>query len=475
MTTELWRLDARRMVERLRSGEASPIEAVEAMLGRIAAVDGRINAVPTIDPERARARARRFVMEHPRPPGGTRGWLAGLPVLIKDLVDVAGLRTTYGSPIYRDHVPTVSAIEARRLEQNGAILLGKTNTPEFGAGGNTFNEVFGATYNPWRHGLTAGGSSGGAAAALATGMAWLCDGSDLAGSLRTPAAFCGVVGLRPSPGRVPHGPSPLPFSPLPVEGPMARNVRDLALFLDATAGFDPRDPLSFDAPAVPFAEAVERPPANLKVAFSADLGGITPVDPEIAAICERAAAKLAEMGAEVIENACPDFGEAGEASTVLRAAHFAAAKAPLLDQHRADLKPEVVWNIERGLALSADEIGAAERARGRIVADTAAFFADYHLLLCPATITPPFPIEQRWLEALGGHRFDTYVDWLLIAFAITLTGCPALSLPCGFTRDGLPVGLQMVGPPRGEAILLAVAAMLEDALDLKAGLPIDPR
>ena len=218
MTTDLWRLDARRMVELLQSGEVSPIEAVEAMLGRIAAVDGRINAVPTIDPERARAHARRFVMEHPKPAGGTRGWLAGLPVLIKDLVDVAGLRTTYGSPIYREHVPAVSAIEARRLERNGAILLGKTNTPEFGAGGNTFNEVFGATHNPWRHGLTAGGSSGGAAAALATGMAWLCDGSDLAGSLRTPAAFCSVVGLRPSPGRVPHGPAPLPFSRSPSRG-----------------------------------------------------------------------------------------------------------------------------------------------------------------------------------------------------------------------------------------------------------------
>ncbi|MCB1885842.1 MAG: amidase [Geminicoccaceae bacterium] len=474
MTEEVWRLDARTVVGLLARRELSPLDAVEAALGRIGAVDGRVNAVPTLDAERARARARRFMMEPPQPHGDGRGWLAGLPVLVKDLVDVAGLRTTYGSPIYGEHVPKDSAIEALRLERQGAIILGKTNTPEFGAGGNTFNEVFGPTRNPWRLDLTAGGSSGGAAAALASGMAWLCDGSDVAGSLRTPAAFCGVVGLRPSPGRVPQGPSPLPFSPLAVEGPMARNVRDLALLLDAMAGFDPLDPLSFDAPAEPFEAAVERVPPTLKVAFSADLGGITPVDGEVAGACERAAARLAEMGAEVVEDRCPDFAGAGEAFLALRAAHYAATKGPLLEGHRARLKPEVVWNIERGLALTPDELGAAERARGRIVADACRFFRDFDLLLCPATIAPPFAVERRWLEALGEHRFDTYVDWLLIASAITLTGCPALSLPCGFTRDGLPVGLQMVAPPRGEARLLAVAAALEDALGLAGRVPVEP-
>jgi amidase len=282
------------------------------------------------------------------------------------------------------------------------------------------------------------------------------------------------VGLRPSPGRVPSGPDPLPFATLGVEGPMARDVRDLALFLDTLAGFDPRDPLSFDPPSLPFAAAVERPVTLGRVAFSADLGGITPVDPEVAAICRRAASRLAELGAEVEETA-PDLGTATEVFMVLRAAQFAGRMAPLLAAHRDRLKPEVVWNIEHGLRLDADAIGRAERQRGVLQQRLTAFLAEHDLLLTPTAITPPFPVETRFLAELNGHRFPSYIDWVAITYAITLTGCPALSLPCGFTASGLPVGLQIVGRPRGEARLLAAAAMLEDLLGQAGKVPIDPR
>jgi amidase len=264
--------------------------------------------------------------------------------------------------------------------------------------------------------------------ALATGMVWLADGSDLGGSLRTPASFCGVVGLRPSPGRVPHGPAASPFQTLGVAGPMARDVRDAALMLDAQAGLDPRDPLTFEAPARSFAQAADRPARLGKVAFSADLGGITPVDAEVAGVCRAAAARFAELGAEVLE-ASPDLGAAVEVFTVLRAEAFVASRAPLLERHRDRLKPEMVWNIERGLGLTADEIGRAERERGLMQRRTAAFLADHDLLLCPAAIVPPFPVERRYVEELNGHRFPSYIDWVAISYAITLTGCPRSRCP----------------------------------------------
>jgi amidase len=469
---DLTSLPAREVARLLERREVSPLELIDAALARIAAVDPLVNAVPTLCPERARARARR-IMGMPAP-ADRRGWLGGLPVLIKDMVEVAGVRTTQGSPIFKDHVPERSAYEVERIEAKGGVVLGKTNTPEFAAGANTFNELFGVTRNPWNTALTCGGSSGGSAVALATGMVWLADGSDFGGSLRIPASFCGVVGLRPSPGRVPSGPSALPFATLSVEGPMARDVRDLALFLDTMAGFDPRDPRSFDAPAMPFAEAALRPVELRRVAFSPDLGGITPVDAEVAAICRRAALRFGELGAEVVEGS-PDLGSATEAFTTLRAAQFVATKALLLERHRTLLKPEVIWNIEHGLRLDAATIGQAERQRGELQRAMAGFLEDHDLLLCPTVIVPPFPCEIRYLEALNGYRFPSYVDWFAITYAITLTGCPALSLPCGFTASGLPVGLQIVGPPRGEAKLLSAAAMLEDILGVALKAPIEPQ
>jgi amidase len=457
---ELLRRPAREVVRLLERREVAPEELVRLALDRIAAVGESVNAVPTVCPERALARAKALAAAPP--PEDRRGWLAGLPVVVKDLTDVAGVRTTYGSPVFADHVPEASAYEVERLEARGAVVVGKSNAPEFGAGANTFNEVFGATRNPWDTALTCGGSSGGSAVALATGEAWLATGSDLGGSLRTPASFCSVVGLRPSPGRVAHGPSAAPFQTLSVEGPMARDVRDAALLLDAQAGLDPRDPLSLEAPSVPFAGAAERPVPLRRVAFSPDLGGITPVDAEVAAVCRAAAARFAELGAEVVE-ACPDLSRAVEVFTTLRAGQFVTTRTPLLERYRDRLKSELVWNIERGMALAADEIGRAERERGLMQRRTAAFLAEHDLLCGPAAIVPPFPVERRYVEELNGHRFPSYIDWVAINYAITLTGCPALSLPCGFTAAGLPVGLQIVAAKHREDLVLRAARAFEAA------------
>ncbi|ESR23835.1 amidase [Lutibaculum baratangense] len=467
--TELVRLTACDIVDRLRAEALTPLDLLDALEARIAAVDGTVNALPTLCFDRARSHARSLMEK----PVADRGRLAGLPVPIKDLAEVAGVRTTFGSPIYRDHVPDRSDILVEHLEAEGGIVYAKSATPEFGAGANTFNEVFGATLNPWDTTRSAAGSSGGAAVALATGMAWVAHGSDLGGSLRNPASFCGIVGLRPSPGRVAHDPGVVADDLLGVDGPMARTVEDVALLLDAMAGEDPRDPVSLPREPDSYRDAVRRPGRLRRVAFSADLG-ITPVDPEVAEICRRAAHRFAELGVEVVE-AHPDLSEAPETFQTLRAAGYAASHLAKLEAHRDLLKPEVVWNIEKGLQLSMRELIAAEEARGRLIAQANAFFDDHDLLMTPATIVPPFPVEERYVAECAGKTFDTYIDWLAIAFSITLTTCPALSLPCGFTSKGLPVGLQVVARPRGEARLLGGAAQLECLLGLRDETPIDPR
>ena len=469
---ELWRLGAAEVVDLLRRREVSPLELVDASAERIAATDAHLNAIPTLCIDRARAHARRIMAEDPateRPPG----WLGGVPIAVKDLVPVEGVRTTWGSPIYADHVPPRSDIMIETLERRGAIVIGKSNTPEFGAGANTFNEVFGKTRNPWNTDKTCGGSSGGSAVALATGQVWLATGSDLGGSLRIPASFCSVFGFRPSPGRVAHGPKHLPFEGLMVDGPMARNARDAALMLDAMAGAHPEDPLSIEAPAESFADAVAAAALPGRVAYSPNLG-LLPVESEVAAICARAAETLAGAGVEVAD-ACPDLSGALDVFQVLRAALFSADKGELLETHRDALKPEIVWNIEKGLALDADTIARAERARGAIYQRCVRFFARHELLLCPCVIVPPFDVDIRWIDEVEGRRFDNYVDWLGLTFVLTLTACPSASVPVGFTEAGLPVGLQILGPPRGEAAVLRAAAAIEEAIPLPRRTPIDPR
>jgi amidase len=456
-------------VELLRLGAITPHDCLDALASRIVEVDSKVNALPTLCFERARAEADRLSAIPPK----ERGLLAGLPVAIKDLTEVKGVRTTHGSPIFADHISTFSDILVERLEENGGVIYAKSNVPEFGAGANTFNEVFGATLNPWNTSCSAAGSSGGSAVALATGTAWLAHGSDLGGSLRNPASFNSIVGMRPTPGRVAQTIGLKIDNMLGVQGPMARNVLDTALFLDAMTGEDARDPLSMAAPATSFLSAAQSGWKPLKVAYSADLG-ITPIDPEVVEVTRAAAYRLSDAGV-IVEEAHPDLSEAHDTFQTLRALGFAIANKELLKKHRDRLKPEIIWNIEKGMKLKAEDIIKAEIARATMLKRAFTFFETYDLLLCPATIVPPFPVEQRYLESCNGVKFDNYVEWLAIVYGITLLGAPALSLPAGFTKSGLPVGLQMVAKPRADASLLAGAKLLEDILGISTLVPIDPR
>jgi amidase len=460
---------ATHLVDRLRAGEITPHDLLDAVEQRIAAVDPAVNALPTLCFDRARAHADRLMAQ----PVRERGLLAGMPVPIKDLTEVAGVRTTHGSPIYADYVPERSDLMVETLERAGGIVYAKSNTPEFGAGANTFNEVFGSTLNPWNLSRSAAGSSGGAAAALASGTAWLAHGSDLGGSLRNPASFCGIVGMRPSIGRVAHTPGAILGQTLGVQGPMARNVEDVALLLDAMAGASAEDPISQPPPSQSFLAVARSGWAPRRIAYSVDLG-ITPVDPEVADIVRGAARRLEAAGA-VVEEAHPDLREAHDCFQVLRAFYFSVTRAELLREHRQRLKPEVIWNIEKGLELGIEEIARAEHTRVELHRRTLAFFEDYDLLVCPATIVAPYPVGQRYVVECAGHRFKNYVEWLAIAYAITLVCCPAISVPCGFTREELPVGLQIVAPPQADGRLLAGAKWCEDIFGLHTRVPIDPR
>ncbi len=471
--SELYRLSASEAVALLKKGTVSPLELVEASAARIEATDGMLNAMPTLCIDRARKHAER-IMAQGKEKRTDAAWLAGLPISVKDLVPVKGVRTTWGSPLFSDHIPLRSDIMVERLEENGAIVMGKSNTPEFGAGANTFNEVFGKTRNPWNTAMTCGGSSGGAAVGLATGQVWLATGSDLGGSLRIPASYCSITGLRPTPGRVARGPADLPFDTLMVDGPMGRDALDTALFLDAMAGRHVEDPIARDAPDIPFAQTV-REKENYKptrAAYSPDLG-LFPIDSEVAQICSRAAQRFEAQGIK-IEDGGPSFKGAIDTFQTLRAVLFSAMKADLLSTKRDALKPEIIWNIEKGMALKSDEIGKAEIARGKLNHRMAKFFEHHDLLLCPTVIVPPFDVDIRYIEEVNGWKFENYVDWLGITFVISLTGCPAISTPVGFTNSGLPVGLQIVGPPGEDALVLIAAALMEEEIDLSGRVPLDP-
>jgi amidase len=471
---ELCRLTATEAVLRLKRRELTPLDLIDAAARRIAQVEPAINALPTLCLERARAHAQRLMRGDGREAEAEPGWLAGLPVAIKDLADVAGVRTTYGSPIFRDHVPAHSHPVVERIERKGGIVIAKSNTPEFGAGGSTFNEVFGRTRNPWNTALTPGGSTGGGAAALAAGEVWLAHGTDHAGSLRRPATYCSVVGLRPSPGRVTRGTSNNLFSPLSVQGPMARNVADVALFLDTMAGLCARDPLTFEAPQRSFAAAVARPVAPKRVAFTADFGGKLPVDRETREICAAAARRFEDLGA-IVEEAAPDLGDIEPAFLSLRSQHFVVERELMLATHRDQIKPDIVWNTERGLRASPNELAAAERERAALFRRAAAFFATYDLLVSPGASTPAFDVELRMPATIDGKKLENYLSASLITAATTMMALPSIAMPCGFDRYGRPVGLQMVGRHRGEAELLQAAALFEQAMGLSAQVPIDPR
>ncbi|MDF2367696.1 amidase [Sneathiella sp.] len=468
--TDLVKMTATEVVGLLKDGKVSPEELLDASEARIKETDGAINALPTLCFDRARAHAARLKTENltdrPDP------HLHGLPIAIKDLTPVKDVRFTSGSPIFADRIADFSDVMVERLEERGGIVIGKSNTPEFGAGGQTFNEVFGTTTNPWNTERTPGGSSGGAASALATGQVWLAQGSDLGGSLRTPASFTGVVGLRPSPKRVAHGPLRLPFSTYPVEGPMARNVPDTALFLDMMAGSHVLDPSSLPAPETSYVDSLKDIPKFGRIAYSPDLSQC-PVDPEVADICAKAAADF-ERYCNGVEETCPDLHDAEEIFQTLRAQLFIANHAPLLAEHRDKLKPEVIWNVEKGAKLNADDIGAAQRAQGDLYQRIVKFFSEYDFLITPASIVPAFPHKLRYVEEVNGVKFDNYMSWLALPSMLTVTNCPVISIPCGFTKSGLPVGLQIMGPNAREDRVLQAACAFERDHDYASRVPIDP-
>ncbi len=467
---ELWRLTATEAVALLRRRAVSPLELIDAAAARIAQTDASLNALPTLCVERARAHAQRLMRQRPADPPAH--YLHGLPIAVKDNTDVEGVRCTSGSRIYADRVAASSDIIVQRLEQNGALVIGKSNLPEFAAGGNTFNDVFGVTRNPWDTRMTPSGSSGGSAAALASGQVWLATGGDIGGSIRTPSSYCSTVGLRPSPGRVPRA-QKQPFSALSVEGPMARNVADCALMFDCESGAHPLDPMAHPSPAASYASAAAYPRKPARVAFSIDLGIAPVIHREVRAVCTAAAAKIAGDGV-MVEQTHPDLADAGKNFQILRGAIYVARIAPLLEQHRHLLKPEVVGNTEFGLGLTLREVVAAEIAQGELIRRVAQFFADYDLLICPAVMCPPFPVETRYVEELAGVKLEGYMGWLIMTYALSMTACPILSIPCGFSAGGLPIGLQVVAPLRAEAALFSYGAYLEQLFGIAGRLPIDP-
>jgi amidase len=451
---------ATRLARLIRRRAVSPLEVTRAVLARIERVNPRLNAYCTVAAESALAAARAATARLAR--GRALGPLHGIPVSIKDLTPTRGIRTTWGSRIYEHHVPDEDGLIVERLKAAGAIILGKTNTPEFGAGANTRNDVFGATRNPWNPALTCGGSTGGGAVALATGLGPLAQGSDLGGSLRIPAAFCGVVGFRTSPGLVPVYPTALAWDTYGVQGPMARTVADVALMLAAIAGPDPRAPLSYPIDVQAFTAAVARPRVHgMRVAWGGDLG-VTPIDPEIRAVARAAADVFATLGARVDE-AHPDFGGVHEVVLTSRAARMVAFHDDKLPKWRDVMQPNLVGNIEAGLRLDAAAIGRAERLRTALWHRVRTFFERYDLIVVPTTAVKPFPIEEWYPKAIAGRPMTNYIEWVLMTYAFTVIGVPAISVPCGFTRDGLPVGLQIAGRWRDEPTVLRAAAAFEAA------------
>jgi amidase len=457
--SELCFMTATELARRLRTRELSAVEVMQAHLAQIERVNPRVNAIVTLLPERALAGARAADAALAR--GEPTGPLHGLPVAHKDLTLTRGIRTTFGSPIYRDFVPDTNALIVDRLQAAGAITIGKTNTPEFGAGSQTFNPVFGATLNPYDPTKTCGGSSGGAAVALACGMLPIADGSDLGGSLRNPASFCNVVGFRPAPGRVPTWPDLTAWFPLSVQGPMARTVEDVALLLSVMAGPDPRSPIAIAEPGERFARPLARDFRGVRLAWSRDLGGL-PVDPRVTAALEGQRHVFGDLGA-IVEEAEPDFAGADESFRAWRAWRFALAYADLLRDHRDQLKDTVIWNIEEGLRLTGPELGRAERLRTELYHRLRRFLERYEFLLLPVCQVPPFDVSQPYVTSINGQPLTTYLDWMRSCYYISATGLPAISVPCGFTPEGLPVGLQIVGRHQDDFGVLQLAHAFEQA------------
>jgi amidase len=456
-TDDLCFLTATDMARSIRERRLSAREVMEAHLAQIERLNPRVNAIVTLLPERAMQHA--AAADEALARGEKIGPLHGLPIAHKDMVLTRGVRTTFGSPILKDFVPDQDELIVERLRGAGAIMIGKTNTPEFGAGSQTYNPVFGETLNPYDPTKTCGGSSGGSAVALAGGMLPIADGSDLGGSLRNPASFCNVVGLRPSPGRVPTWPRQLAWFPLSVEGPMARTVQDAALMLSVMAGPDRRSPISIPEPGSRFSRPLERDFRSTRVAWSRDLGDL-PVDPAVTAVIDAGRHVFESIGC-VVEDGEPDFGGADEVFHVLRAWLFEVRIGRLLETQRDQMKDTVAWNTEEGVKLTGPQIGRAEGMRTKLYHRVREFMETYEFLVLPVSQVPPFDVKQRWVTEINGVEMESYTDWMKSCSRITLTGHPAISVPCGFTPEGLPVGVQIVGRHQDDLGVLQLAHAFE--------------
>ncbi len=458
--SEICFMTATEMVQRIHARELSCHEVMEAHLNQIERVNPIVNAIVTqIPAEQVLAAADSADKALAR--GENTGPLHGLPIAHKDLVPTKDLRTTWGSPIFKDFIPDHDGLIVQRLKKAGAITIGKTNTPEFGAGSQTFNQVFGETVNPYDTTKTCGGSSGGAAVALACGLLPLADGSDMGGSLRNPGNFCNIVGFRTSPGRVPVWPSPVAWFPIPVQGPMARTVADVALMLNAIAGPDPRSPISIAEPGSLFARPLDRDFKDVRIAWSKDLGEL-PVDPRVTRALEDQRYVFENLGC-IVEEAQPDFADADEIFKVWRAWRFELAYTELLKTQRDLIKDSVVWNVEQGQKLTGPRIGRAEVKRTELYHRVREFMKTHEFLICPVNQVTPFDINQRWVKEINGVSMDTYIDWMKSCYYITVTGLPAISVPCGFTPEGLPVGMQIVGRYNNDFGVLQLAYAFEQA------------
>lgn len=452
---------ARELARRIKEREVSASEVLEAHLSQIERVNPHVNAIITLVAEQARAQAAAADASLAR--GEAVGPLHGLPVAHKDTTDTKGIRTTYGSPLYRDHVPTANALIVERIQQAGAIPIGKTNVPEFGAGSQTFNTLFGTTLNPYDLTKTPGGSSGGAATALATGMVPIADGSDLGGSLRNPGGYCNIVGYRPSAGRIPKVSNTSAWFDLTVNGPLARTVGDVALLMSVAAGPDYRAPLTLEDPGSIFNAPLERDFRGVKVAWSRDLGGL-PVDPRTTAVLESQRGVFTDLGIELIE-AEPDMSGADDVFETLRAWEFEGGHGEELDNHRDQLKSTVIWNVEQGRKLSGADVNRAYRLRSELFLRVYKFFQQYDFLLLPVSQVPPYPADTEYPTEINGVPMDTYIEWMRTCSRITTTAHPAVSVPAGFTPEGLPVGLQIVGRARDDFGVLQLAHAFEHATE----------
>jgi Asp-tRNA(Asn)/Glu-tRNA(Gln) amidotransferase A subunit family amidase len=454
---DLSALDARRAMARR---QLSPVELLESCLARIAATNGAVNAMVAMDVDAARGRAAEIEQAIGR--GEEVGLLAGLPVGVKDLHATAGLRTTFGSLLFKDHVPAADERGVAQVRKAGGVIVGKTNTPEFGAGANTVNRVYGATGNPFDPSRTCAGSSGGSGAALALGQVALATGSDYGGSLRTPAAFCGVAGFRPSPGLVPGVDRPASLSPFGVAGPMGRSIADAHLLLRAQVGVDKRDPFSSrDVESLP-AGLAGADLGRLRVAVSTDLG-CAPVDRRIAALFQARVGRFRHVFRDLEERA-PDFSGVHETFEALRGVHYVAAHRERLETARELLDRNVIDNTERGLQLSLGDVARAHVEQTRLYRRVLAFFQELDVLICPAASVSPFPHAQLFVEAINGEPMPTYMRWLAITYAPTMALCCAAAIPCGLDHAGLPFGLQVIGPNGADALVLEAAHALEQVL-----------